>query len=363
MLGLQRDEYLPLKVIKETVKADTGDEEEPGRWSAAARPGGGSEDLASGLRGCSWKRCRLPRGGPVSRSWKLGVVCTHREGGGSVRRRRLCRFLSIAEDFLRFGIEPRHLTMCETFQRESSFFEALVARSAETLAELRAQTPGVHNAFPGNSSSGLLAQRVARTPFRRVIWLPARASWRSSPSWPWSRSRSTPAPPLRPPCRRPRPCHGTGRSPFPRWSDPAARADGSRIRRAARGSRHRAGALRERPRPRPRPMASVTKVMTALLTLEALRWITSSVSSRLRAPTSYRRSPRRSGSERGYAHRPRWRTCCTRSCSAAPTMPRTPSRSRSTVGARLRCAHARARQLGMLQTASSRRGASTMRGH
>ena len=58
----------------------------------------------------------------------FGIVCTHGPEGGRYYDGEDYIVLSIVKDFLRHGIEPRHLTMYKHFaDRESSFFEALVA--------------------------------------------------------------------------------------------------------------------------------------------------------------------------------------------------------------------------------------------
>jgi hypothetical protein len=58
----------------------------------------------------------------------FGIVCAHGPEGGRYYDGDDYVTLSIVKDFLRFGIEPRHLTMYKHFaDRESAFFEALVA--------------------------------------------------------------------------------------------------------------------------------------------------------------------------------------------------------------------------------------------
>jgi hypothetical protein len=79
----------------------------------------------------------------------FGIVCSHGPEGARYYDGDDYIVLSIVKDFLRHGIEPRHLTMYKHFaDRESSFFEALVAptlrqrnpdarrAASQTLAEL-----------------------------------------------------------------------------------------------------------------------------------------------------------------------------------------------------------------------------------
>src|SRR6266550_3236171 len=89
ILRMQRDEYLPL----EEMSAATGVDRER------------IKELES-----------------------FGIVCTHGPEGARYYDGEDYIVLSIVKDFLRHGIEPRHLTMYKHFaDRESSFFEALVA--------------------------------------------------------------------------------------------------------------------------------------------------------------------------------------------------------------------------------------------
>jgi DNA-binding transcriptional MerR regulator len=136
ILRLQRDEYLPLKVIKERLlKADTGeDDEQPTLEQAVggAEPDG-SEDLAEAPTGLQMSIEEMAAATGVDRDRikeleGFGIVCVHGPEGGRYYDGDDYVTLTIVKDFLRFGIEPRHLTMYKHFaDRESSFFEALVA--------------------------------------------------------------------------------------------------------------------------------------------------------------------------------------------------------------------------------------------
>jgi DNA-binding transcriptional MerR regulator len=137
ILRLQRDEYLPLKVIKERLlKADSGeDEDEPTLEQATSGmdTDGGSEDLAEAPTGLQMSLEEMAAATGVDRERikeleQFGIVCTHGPEGGRYYDGDDYVTLSIVKDFLRFGIEPRHLTMYKHFaDRESAFFEALVA--------------------------------------------------------------------------------------------------------------------------------------------------------------------------------------------------------------------------------------------
>ena len=137
ILRLQRDEYLPLKVIKERLlKADSGeDEDQPTLEQATSGmdTDGGGEDLAEAPTGLQMSLEEMAAATGVDRERikeleQFGIVCTHGPEGGRYYDGDDYVTLSIVKDFLRFGIEPRHLTMYKHFaDRESAFFEALVA--------------------------------------------------------------------------------------------------------------------------------------------------------------------------------------------------------------------------------------------
>src|SRR6266581_4687924 len=131
ILRMQRDEYLPLKVIKERLTGE-GDGEDV---SALADGDGAqpSEELADAPTGLQMSLEEMSAATGVERERikeleSFGIVCTHGPEGARYYEGEDYIVLSIVKDFLRHGIEPRHLTMYKHFaDRESSFFEALVA--------------------------------------------------------------------------------------------------------------------------------------------------------------------------------------------------------------------------------------------
>ena len=172
ILRLQRDEYLPLKVIKERLlKADTGDEDDLPTLEQAvggAEPDG-SEDLAEAPTGLQMSLEEMSAATGVDRDRikeleGFGIVCSHGPEGGRYYDGDDYVTLSIVKDFLRFGIEPRHLTMYKHFaDRESAFFEALVAptlrqknpdarrAAAQTLGDLTSTSRKFKQALLRNS--------------------------------------------------------------------------------------------------------------------------------------------------------------------------------------------------------------------
>jgi DNA-binding transcriptional MerR regulator len=136
ILRMQRDEYLPLKVIKERlVQSDAVDEGavELEGASAEGETASVSEELAEAPTGLQMSLEEMSAATGVDRERikeleSFGIVCTHGPEGGRYYDGEDYIVLSIVKDFLRHGIEPRHLTMYKHFaDRESSFFEALVA--------------------------------------------------------------------------------------------------------------------------------------------------------------------------------------------------------------------------------------------
>jgi DNA-binding transcriptional MerR regulator len=163
ILRMQRDEYLPLKVIKERLlQQDTGDDGEAPTLEAAAGGNGagpqtgGGDDLAEAPTGLQMSLEEMSTATGVDRERikeleQYQIVCSHGPEGGRYFDGDDYIVLSIVKDFLRYGIEPRHLTMYRHFaERESAFFEALVAptlrqknpdarrAAAQTLGELTA---------------------------------------------------------------------------------------------------------------------------------------------------------------------------------------------------------------------------------
>ena len=137
ILRMQRDEYLPLKVIKERlVQSDAVVEGADVELEGASAEGEGasvSEELAEAPTGLQMSLEEMSAATGVDRERikeleSFGIVCTHGPEGGRYYDGEDYIVLSIVKDFLRHGIEPRHLTMYKHFaDRESSFFEALVA--------------------------------------------------------------------------------------------------------------------------------------------------------------------------------------------------------------------------------------------
>ena len=136
ILRMQRDEYLPLKVIKERLARSDASEDADGFEIDASADGDGAavtEELAEAPTGLQMSLEEMSAATGVDRDRikeleSFGIVYTHGPEGARYYDGDDYIVLSIVKDFLRHGIEPRHLTMYKHFaDRESSFFEALVA--------------------------------------------------------------------------------------------------------------------------------------------------------------------------------------------------------------------------------------------
>lgn len=177
ILRMQRDEYLPLKVIKERLaKLDAGEsvdelsiEDAAGGEDLGADGNGGGQELAEAPTGLQMSLEEMSAATGVEREKikeleGFGIVCVHGPEGGRYFDGDDYVVLTIVKDFLRYGIEPRHLTMYKHFaDRESAFFEALVApmlrqknpdarrAAAQTLADLTVTTRKFKQALLRNS--------------------------------------------------------------------------------------------------------------------------------------------------------------------------------------------------------------------
>jgi DNA-binding transcriptional MerR regulator len=158
ILRMQRDEYLPLKVIKERLlRSDAGD-------GLELSPDGDVEDegvspadeLADAPTGLQMSLEEMSTATGIDRDRikeleAFGIIASHGPEGARYYDGDDFIILSIVKDFFRYGIEARHLTMYKHFaDRESSFFDQIVAptlrqknpdarrAAAQTLTDLSA---------------------------------------------------------------------------------------------------------------------------------------------------------------------------------------------------------------------------------
>jgi DNA-binding transcriptional MerR regulator len=160
ILRMQRDEYLPLKVIKERlVRQDAGPEELDGSPDGDGQPDdsvSAVEEIAEAPTGLQMSLEEMATATGIDRDRikeleAFGIIASHGPEGARYYDGDDFILLSIVKDFFRYGIEARHLTMYKHFaDRESSFFDQIVAptlrqknpdarrTAAQTLANLSA---------------------------------------------------------------------------------------------------------------------------------------------------------------------------------------------------------------------------------
>jgi len=175
ILKMQRDEYLPLRVIKERLlEQESAAEGEVAEAPEAAEPG---EDLAEPPTGLQMSIEEMSAATGVERERieeleGYGMVCSHGPQGAKYYDGDDYVVLSIVRDFFRFGVEPRHLTMYKHFaEREASLFEAIV------MPTLRQRNPDARRAAASSlaelaKASRKLKQALLRTNLRQHLQAP-----------------------------------------------------------------------------------------------------------------------------------------------------------------------------------------------
>lgn len=172
ILRLQRDEYLPLKVIKERLlREEDGDgaQEEP---AAADKEEG--EELAEPPTGLQMSIEEMAAATGVDRERikeleSFGLVCSHGPDSAKYYDGDDYIVLSIVRDFFRYGVEPRHLTMYRHFaEREASFFESII------MPTLRQRNPEARRTASNSltelaRASRKLKQALLRTNLRQYL--------------------------------------------------------------------------------------------------------------------------------------------------------------------------------------------------
>jgi DNA-binding transcriptional MerR regulator len=171
ILRMQRDEYLPLKVIKERlVRQDSGTEEGPAPEPSAD----GEEDLVEPPTGLQMSLEEMSAATGVDREIvseleRYGILCTHGSNGNTYFDGDDYVVLSIVKDLFKYGLEPRHLTMYRHFsEREASLFEAII------LPMLRQRNPDARRAATESLTdlarlSRKLKQALLRTNLRQYL--------------------------------------------------------------------------------------------------------------------------------------------------------------------------------------------------
>lgn len=179
ILKLQRDSYLPLKVIRERLAEydaglvpQSGIEQEPAQGSRAttskpARPEvEQDEDLSEALASLSLSEMELANAAGLEPAHvkalrDFGVICEHQQNGSPPTFDADDLIVArISREFIRFGIEPRHLKMFRQFaDREAALLEQVVVpmlhhrspdarkQATQSLSELARLTRKLRHAF------------------------------------------------------------------------------------------------------------------------------------------------------------------------------------------------------------------------
>jgi DNA-binding transcriptional MerR regulator len=170
ILKMQRDEYLPLKVIKERLAREGADQ-------APARPegdGAGEDEVAEPPTGLQMSLDEMSTATGVDKDRiheleAFGILTPQSLNGETYFDGDDYVVLSIVKDFFKYGVEPRHLTMYRHFaEREAALFEAIV------LPMLRQRNPDARRAA-GDSLLDLarvsrkLKQALLRTNLRQYM--------------------------------------------------------------------------------------------------------------------------------------------------------------------------------------------------
>ncbi|MHB8511442.1 MAG: transcriptional regulator FtsR [Actinomycetota bacterium] len=177
ILKLQRDSYLPLKVIRERLaEYDAGlvptssiKEEGGSRVATSKTPRPDveqDEDLSETIAAMSLTEMELASASgldpaEVKALRDFGVICDHGSNGSSMTFDADDLIVAkIAHDFIRFGIEPRHLKMFRQFaDREAALLEQVIVpmfrhrspdarkQATQSLSELARLTRKLRHAF------------------------------------------------------------------------------------------------------------------------------------------------------------------------------------------------------------------------
>ena len=173
ILRMQRDEYLPLKVIRERlVREEEADGHAPASVDGTeVEP---EDELAEPPTGLQMSIDEMSTATGIDRDRireleSFGLVCSHGPEGARYYDGDDYVVLSIVKDFFRYGVEPRHLTMYKHFEeRESSFFETIV------MPQLRQRNPDARRQATSSltdlaRASRKLKQALLRTNLRQYL--------------------------------------------------------------------------------------------------------------------------------------------------------------------------------------------------
>ncbi len=129
VLRLQRDQYLPLRVIKERLEQEL---DGPARPEAERPPEPREEEFALPATDVQMTAQELATAtgvdvGAIDELESFGLLRSRAVGDAKLYDGDTLVILRVLRDFFKFGVEPRHLTMYRHFaDREASFFQAII---------------------------------------------------------------------------------------------------------------------------------------------------------------------------------------------------------------------------------------------
>jgi DNA-binding transcriptional MerR regulator len=175
ILRMQRDEYLPLKVIKERLARQ--DAQPADEQAEQPHEGEAEEELSEPAAGLQLSLDEMSASTGVEREVvteleRYGILCTHGADGATYFDGDDYVVLSIVKDLFKYGLEPRHLSMYRHFsEREASLFEAIV------MPMLRQRNPEARRAAAESlvelsRLSRKLKQALLRTNLRQYLETP-----------------------------------------------------------------------------------------------------------------------------------------------------------------------------------------------
>jgi DNA-binding transcriptional MerR regulator len=167
ILKMQRDEYLPLKVIKERLlHQESADLDGEGAGAEAVPEP--AEELAEPPTGLQMSIEEMSAATGIDRDRikeleSFGLVCSHGPESARYYDGDDYIVLSIVKDFFRYGVEPRHLTMYKHFsEREATFFESIV------MPQLRQRNPDARRLASTSLAELAKASRKLKTALLRT---------------------------------------------------------------------------------------------------------------------------------------------------------------------------------------------------
>ena len=155
ILKMQRDEYLPLKVIKERLIRESED----ARPARAEQDAPADDELTEPPAGLQMSLDEMSTATGVEKErinelTTFGLLAPETANGEPTFGGDDYIVLSIVKDFFRYGVEPRHLTMYRHFsEREAALFEAII------MPMLRQRNPDARRAATESLASLAKAAR------------------------------------------------------------------------------------------------------------------------------------------------------------------------------------------------------------